>query len=362
LDGPLIDSDRNPREHALELSAAGGLLLAAALFELLFHRVGWVLGLYASLGADGPLHLAALAAGGRLAMNLVAVLALAISLPVLARVSFDGGFAPWLARMLLAGLATGALVVSSVSIFLALPAALVLGGYVFAAGGSVVALLMAAAGPLDGGRRRIAIGLALMVLLPAAELTARVLGLNDPGGSAAAAMRWSYLLAEVLIVAVPIFAFFSLNLGHLRELARRPHWPALGAAVAVLTVALAVVVRIGDPGHLSVVANRILGITIALPARPVLAVYLASLFLGALLVGLSVLPRSGRRPAPATRRTGLGLALLLIAGLQPGSPYLFSTMLLGALLVAHGLVEGAEAARPRVQEGGRGAGEGRDPQ
>jgi len=263
--------------------------------------------------------------------------------------------------VLLSGLATGGLVVSSVSVFLALPAALVLGGYVFATGGAVVALLMAAAGPLDGGRRRIAIGLSLVVLLPAVELTARATGLHDSSGSGAAAMRWSYLLAEVLIVAVPIFAFFTLNLGRLRELARRPHWPALGAAVAALTVALAVVFRVGDPGHLSVVANRILGITIALPARPVLAIYLTSLFLGALLVGVAVLPRGGRWPRPATRRTGLGLALLLIAGLQPSSPYLASTMLLGALLVAHGLFEGAKTPAPRVQDDGRGAKDERDP-
>jgi hypothetical protein len=361
LDGTASTPCRDLRENTLELTVAGGVLLAAALSELLFHRVGWVLGLYSSLGADDPLPLAALAAVGRLAVNLVAVLALAISLPVLARITFDHCFGPWPARVLLAGLATGGLVVSSVSIFLALPAALVLGGYVFAAGGAVVALLVAAAGSLDGGRRRIALGLALVVLLPAVELTARATGLHDSGGKGAAALRWSYLLAEVLIVAVPIFAFFTLNLGRLRQLARHPPWPALGAALVALAVALAAVVRIGDPGHLSVVANRILGITIALPARPVLAIYLTSLFLGALLVGVAVLPRGRRWPEPATRRTGLGLALMLIAGLQPSSPYLFSSMLLGALLVGHGLIEGANDPVSRVQDDGRGAKDERDP-
>ncbi len=102
-------------------------------------------------------------------------------------------------------------------------------------------------------------------------------------------------------------------------------------------MALFVIFHAGDPGYLSVVSNRILGITIALPSRPVLAIYLAALFFGTLTVGVAILPRGGAWPEPATRRTGLGLALLLAAGLQPSAPYLFSTMLLGALLVACGL-------------------------
>jgi hypothetical protein len=336
------------RETGLELTVAGGLLLAAVLFELLFHRAGWVLGLYSNPGTAGTWPVEALAAGGRLAVHLVAVLGLALLLPVLARSVFDHAFGPWVARALLAGLATGGLVVCAVSVLLALPAALVLGGYVFATGAAVVALLLAAAGPLDGGRRRIALGLSLVVLLPAAELAARATGLSVPGAESAAFLRWSYLLAEVLIVVIPIFAFFALHLGRLRELVRRPPLAALGAALAALATALAIVARTGDPGHLSVVSNRILGITIALPARPVLAVYLASLFFGALLVGIAVLPRAGRWPAAPTRRIGLGLALLLTSGLQPSSPYLFSTMLLGALLVARGLYQ--ESAG-----GGRGA-------
>lgn len=344
--------DGRPGEGTLELTVAGGLLLSAALFELLFHRAGWVLGLYATMGAEGPLALRALAGGGRLAVNLVAVLGLFVCLPVLARMVFDHGFGPWAARVVLAGLATGGMVISLVTVFLYLSPAMVLAGYVFAAAAAALALLIPAFSTADGGRRRIALGLALIIGLPAAELTARATGLTVPGSGGSAILSWSYLLAEVLIVVVPIFAFFSLNLGRLGELVRRPPLPVLGAALAAVALALAVIVRTGDPGYLSIVSNRILGITIAMHAWPALALYLAALFFGVLLVGLSLLPRGGRRPDPTTRRFGLGLALVLIAGLQPSAPYLFISMLLGALLAAHGLFEGDTKAASRVRAGG----------
>ena len=268
-----------------------------------------------------------------------------LTLPALARAVFDPRFGPWPARAAITGLAAGGLVVVSVSVFRALHPALVLGGYAFSVAAGVLTLVLAATRPLDGGRRRILISLALIQLLPAAELVARAFGIDGAQSDLAASFRWAYLLAEVLLVVVPTFAFFTLELGRLRSLLRRPPLLALGFALGALAVGVAVVVRTGDPGVLSIVADRALGITLAWQISGIVVLYLVSLFFGALLVGTLLFPGRSRAASASARRTGIGLVCLLAAGLQPSSPYLYSLSLFGALALATGLVDQAREER-----------------
>jgi hypothetical protein len=339
-------SDSRPetegRNGSLELSPAGWLLVVAVVWELLVHRLASELGLFASVGAEGPL--AWLADSGRLAMNATGIMALVLgSWVLIVRAIYNPRLAalPW--RLALMFATPVYVPVLAVSIVRPLSPWFVLLGYAAATVAAAVLALIGFSRRVDGGRRRIFLALALIVLLPAFSLISRLTGLIAEESDSSVFIRRAYLLAEVLLVVTPIYAFFALWYGRLRAFVRRPHLPALLVAVLSLGGGIAVVLRTG--GYLPVVAARAFGVFVAIPGPPVL--YLLSLFFGSLLVGSCLLPSRRWPPQPSQRRAGMGLLLILACGLQPTHPYQIAATLAGFALAVSGLLGERYAPAPR---------------
>jgi hypothetical protein len=333
----------------IELTVAGWFLIVAALWEIVFNRLAAALGLYANVGAEGLRGW--LADSGRLAMNSVGIMALLLLCVTLLRLSNNRAFArlPWRVVLMLSSPAY--LPVIFVSIFRPVMPFLILLGYLVAALSAFLIAVLIAVKPVGWSRRRIFLALGLVQLLPAFELVTRFTALVDPAGSVGVLPRRAYLIAEVLIAVLPTYAFFALGFGRLRAFARRPHVLALIGALLVLAAGIAAVVHTGARDYLSLTSYRTLGITIAIPGLFGLVVYLTGLFFGALLVGSLVLPSRRWPPTVASRRVGLGLGCIWIAGLQPTHPYQFAVMLLGFVFLARGFFDPAEAPLPAAAAG-----------
>ena len=84
------------------------------------------------------------------------------------------------------------------------------------------------------------------------------------------------------------------------------------------------------------------------PGTVGLAIYMVGLFFGALLAGSLILPSRRWPPNTASRRVGLGLVCVWIAGIQPIHPYQYALMVLGFVFLARGFFD----PPPRVAEGG----------
>ncbi len=141
------------------------------------------------------------------------------------------------------------------------------------------------------------------------------------------------------MITIPIIGFFTFFADSSRKLGsflRRPHLLALVAAVLVVAFGIAVVIRTNGEGEfLAMVAYMVLGVTMSVPGGPI--VYLVSLFFGTLLIGCLILPSKRWSPDENSRRIGLGLAFIWIAGLQPYRVYQFALMLTGFVILALGM-------------------------
>jgi hypothetical protein len=332
------------RTLPIELTLAGWFLIGAALWELLWNRLAAALGLYAGVGAEGALPW--LADSGRLAMNSVGIMALALLCVTLPRLSNNRAFArlPW--RVVLMLTSPLYLPVVFVSIFRPVSPLLILLGYLAASLSAFLIAMLAAFRRIGWRRRRIFIALGLIQLLPAFELTTRFTALIDPASAMGVLPRRAYLIAEVLSAVLPTFCFFSLGYGRLRAFLRRPHALASVTALLALGLGIAAVIYTDGRDFLSLTAYRTLGITIAIPGTFGLVIYLTGLFFGTLLVGTLLLPSRHWTPTVATRRVGLGLGAIWISGLQPTHPYQFALMLLGFVLLARGFFEPAPVDPP----------------
>lgn len=348
----------------LELTVAGWFLLAAALWELLSNRLAAALGLYAGLGAEGPRVW--LADSGELAMNSVGIMSLVLLCATLPRLANNRAFArlPW--RVVLMLTSPLYLPVIFVSIFRPVSEGLILLGYLAAALSAFLIAVLAAIRPIGSSSRRIFLALGLIELLPAIELAARYMALIDPASAAGVVTRRAYLFAEVLIAVLPVFCFFALGLGRLRAFVRRPHLLALIAAVLALGVAVWAAIHAEARDYLSLIAYRSLGITIAIPGTVGLAIYLVGLFFGTLLTGSLILPSRRWPPNTASRRVGLGLVCVWIAGIQPIHPYQYALMVLGFVFLARGFFDpppevagGGEPERESLLDRQRGSGDSR---
>jgi len=321
----------------IELTSAGWFLLAAAVWELLWNRLAPALGLFAGLGAEGPL--AWLADSGQLAMNSVGIMSMVLLCATLPRLANNRAFArlPW--RVVLMLTSPLYLPVIFVSIFRSVSQGLILLGYLAAALAAFLIAVLCAVRPIGSSRRRIFLALGLIQLLPAIEIATRYTGIIDPADSLGVVTRRAYLFAEVLLAVLPIFSFFALGFGRLREFARRPHLLALIAAAVALGIGVWAAVHTGARDYLSLSAYRALGVTIAIPGTAGLAVYLTGLFFGTLLTGSLILPSRRWPPNTASRRVGLGLVCVWISGIQPIHPYQFALTILGFVLLARGFFE-----------------------
>jgi hypothetical protein len=331
-------ADRPPtsaRRSPLDLSFAGWFLLFAGTWELLFNRLASSIGLYAGVGAVGS-WLSWLADSGRLAMNVVGILALVLLCVGLPRLANTQRFAPLPWRVLLMLSSPLYLPVICVAVFRPVSPWLVLAGYLATVISALLVAVLAAARDVGWAGRRVVVALALVQLLPALELTARVAEWFEPGGSLEILPPRFYLYGEVLMVITPVFCFFAFNHGRLRQLLRRPHLPALLLALATVGVGLATALYTGGGDFLSLVAFRTLGITVSVKGGAVL--YLISLFLGTLLIGTLILPTRRYPTDVRSKRVGLGLAFVWLTGIQPTNPYQFALMLFGFVMLARGMV------------------------
>jgi len=337
-----------PAALPIELTVAGWFLLAAAVWELLWNRLASALGLYAGLGAEGPLTW--LADSGQLAMNSVGIMSLVLLCAALPRLANNRAFArlPW--RVVLMLTSPLYLPVIFVSIFRPVSPGLILLGYLAAALSAFLVAVLSSVRKIGSSRRRIFLALGLIEILPAIEIATRYTGIVDPVDSFSVVARRAYLFAEVLMAVLPVFAFFALGFGRLRAFARQPHLLALIVAVLGLGVGIWAAVHTGDRDYLSLTAYRSLGITIAIPGTAGVAVYLVGLFFGTLLAGSLVLPSRRWPPTPSSRRVGTGLICIWIAGLQPIHPYQFALMMLGFVFLARGFFDPVTAAEAEQGE------------
>jgi hypothetical protein len=326
----------------IELTIAGWFLLAAAVWELLWNRLASALGLYAGLGAEGPLVW--LADSGQLAMNSVGIMSLVLLCATLPRLANNRAFArlPW--RVVLMLTSPLYLPVIFVSIFRPVSQGLILLGYLAAALSAFLIAVLCATRRIGSSRRRIFLALGLIEILPAIEIAARYTGMIDPTGSLGLVTRRAYLFAEVMLAVLPVFCFFALGFGRLRAFARQPHLLALITALLALGIGVWAAVHTGARDYLSLSAYRTLGITIAIPGVIGLVVYLAGLFFGTLLTGALILPSRRWPPSTSSQRVGLGLICVWAAGIQPIHPYQFALMILGFVFLARGFFDPVTAA------------------
>lgn len=334
----MTSSRENPVIRTMELTVAGWFLLVAAAWELLFNRLAHFLGVYSGVGTRGLLGW--LATSGNFAMVATGVMSIAMYWLTFARLINSRRFAGvwWRALLILISPVYQLVIMWSVVEPRIYPWLLFI-AYMGVVATSVFVSILAASRRIAPGRRRTVLALGIMIAMQAFGWTALdFLEVDRFGDIGAVAIR-AFLFAETLMVVLPILAFFTFFADSPRKLGaflRRPHLPALGMALAVTSVGIAVVARTGgDASFISQVAYLVLGVTVSVPGGPV--VYLISLFFGSLLVGCLLLPSGRWRPSDDSRRIGLGLAFIWMAGLQPYRVYQFALMLVGFLLLARGM-------------------------
>jgi hypothetical protein len=183
---------------------------------------------------------------------------------------------------------------------------------------------------IDSTKKRLVIALGAVQILAAAEHMFAYAGASED------VLRNSYLFSEVLLLVTPVFGFIILKPGRFLEFAKRP--PTLGLFFACTTACIATLIAIIMPskGLLQTIAYRTLGMTMPLPwSTPF---YIVALFLGALLIGTSILPSKRWPPTDHSRRIGLGLLAIWTSGIQPDKPYQFALAFLGFIYLSRGLI------------------------
>jgi hypothetical protein len=329
-------SEHKPDSAPVDIGVAGWFLLAAGIWELLFNRLASALGIYSKAGAEGFLGI--LATSGRFAMNTTGIMALCLSCAILPRLASNPQFASLSFRVVLMLTSPLYLPLICMAVFHPIDPLYVFLGYLITTAVAVMLAILTSTHRINGNARRLIFVLGLIEFLAAFELVCRFIVSFQPLGSWEIVPKRAYLLAEALFVAVPFFAFFALRPGRFASFVRRPHALGLLLAAAALAVAVAAVVEIKSGSVLSLIAYRVLGVTLSVPGKA--PIYVASLFLGTLLVGSLVLP-SKRWPLDArSRRIGIGLGCIWIAGIQPTHPYQFILMLTGFLYLARGFLDG----------------------
>lgn len=309
-------------------------MVGAGVWDLVFHRLARVLGYYNGAGASGIAS--AMATSGELAVNVAGVAALMIACVMLPRVAADPASGPRFFRFSLIIASSLCLPVICVSVFQIVSPRLVLVGYLSAVASVLLLASMIAIAKIGWKRRRVILALVLAEVFAAAELVLRIAAMAYPSYALTLAASRAYLLAEVLFTAVPIFAFFVFLPGGVVGFLRRPHLPAVAAAVIAALLAVGACLRAADPGVFSLVAFRSLQITLSIPGGAPL--YIASLFLGTLTAGSLILPSYKWPPSAASRRIGFGLVCIWTTGVQPTHPYQFALMLVGFLYLARALL------------------------
>ena len=317
---------------SVDLSLAGWFLLFAGVWELVFNRLASSLGVYSGVGATGFLSI--LASSGRLAMNSIGIMALIMTCIVLPRLAADRRFAVLPARVVLMLSVPFFLPVICVAVFRPVSEWLVLIAYLVATGTVALITVLVGMQKIGWRSRRVVVALGIIQILAATELITRFVVLYNPASSLNVLPRKAYLLAEVLYAVVPIVAFFVLKPGPIRSFVKRPPIWALVTAAAATAGALVVALYISDITLLRLIAFRTMGITLALPGG--IAFYLISIFFGTLTVGSMILPSRRWPPTPSSRRTGMGLIFIWIAGIQPTHPYLVVFMFVGFVYIARG--------------------------
>ena len=324
----------------LELSIAGWFILAAGIVELCLGRLASLLGVYLGVGVSGLR--AWLADAGAVAMYAAGIASLSVFLGVLPPILGDRRYPGAWWRGILILVSPIYLLVTALAVFAPrLSPWLVLGAYLAAVLMAAVLAGAAIALRIDGGVRRVILALAVANLLQVFGWTALDFFEVDRESALGATAIHSYLVAEAIWVVAPFAAFFGLVANTpARALAflRRPHLLGLLSGIAAAAVGVAMILRTAGQGpYLAQVAYLALGVTLSVPGAPWL--YVVSAFFAALTVGSLALP-SGREPSDApSRRLGMGLGLIWIAGLQPYRVFQFALMLLGFALVARGAAE-----------------------
>ncbi|MDJ0761810.1 MAG: hypothetical protein QNJ97_02380 [Myxococcota bacterium] len=314
--------------RAIDLSSAAWFLVIVGLWEIIFNRLAYSLGLYTNVGASGALSW--LATSGRFAMSAVATMTLVLACASLPRIASSTGFGPLPLRILIIFISPLYLPIICVAIFRPVSVGLIFYAYLAAAGSAAFLSVIVALRNIDSSRKRLILALGIVQLLAAFERLAANSDISE------AILQNAYLLAEVLFLVTPIFGFFILKSGYVWAFIKRPHLLGLVFACLVTGLAILLVAVMPSTGQLIGIAYRTLGITMAIPHGTPL--YLAAFFLGALIIGSSILPSRRWPPSPHTRRIGFGLFCIWSAGIQPSRPYLFALMLMGFIYLARGLV------------------------
>jgi len=314
----------------------------ACFVEILLGRVASILGVYGAIGVDSPLIV--LAQTGRVAMTSIGLTGIALTSALLLRLTLDDRFASRSTRFVLVFLSPLYLPLVMVAVFRPIAPAMTVIGYLVATFCALIVVGVVLRHRISGGAKRIALALGLVQLLTACEFL-----LGGIEGSWAIIPRRAYLYAEVLYAVTPLFALLMLYPGGGSFLSFIKRVPAL-AVLGALAIA-GVGVWIGtEPSIFSLLAFRGFGVTLSLPGQPY--IYEVGVFCGSLLIGSLIFPGRRWRPTNASRRLGIGLALIWFAGLQPTDPYLFLSMLLGFLYLARGLLdENLEGPIPMIAAG-----------
>jgi hypothetical protein len=332
------DAAKTPIDRIpVELSIAGWFALTAALVELCLGRLASLLGVYLGVGASGPLSW--LADLGELAMYAAGLTSLALVLVLLSSIIGNHRYPGAWWRAILILVSPVYLLVAGLAAFEPqLSSWLLLGAYLAAILTATLLAGVAIALPIGGGPRRVVLALGLANVLQAFGWTALDYFEADREGIVGAIAIRAYMAAEAIWVALPVVAFFSLFADSPRKAGaflRRPHVPALVAAVAVAAAASSVVTYASGKGaYLAQISYLTLGVTLSLPGAP--WIYVASIFFAALTAACLALETRRHPVDDGSRRLGFGLTFIWIAGLQPYRVFQFALMLLGFVLVVRG--------------------------
>lgn len=321
----------------VELSIAGWFALIAALVEICLGRLAALLGVYLGVGTSGPRAWAANV--GELAMYAAGLTSLALVLFVISSIIGNSRHpgAWWRAIVIL--VSPVYLLVAGLAAFEPqLSSWLLLAAYFAAVLTASILVGLAAALPIGGGPRRVVLALGAANLLQVFGWAALDYFEMDRESVVGIIGVRAYLAAEAIWVVTPVVAFFSLFADSARKLGgflRRPHVPALLAAVAV-TAAIGAVVAYawGQGAYLAQIAYLTSGLTLSVPGAP--WTYLVSAFFASLTAACLALPTRRYPGDEWTRRLGLGLAFIWLAGLQPYRVFQFALMLLGFAFLCRG--------------------------
>ena len=336
-------SDKQKAERAvpIELGIAGWFLLCAVIWEVIFNRLASSVGLYTGVGNTGLL--AWLANSGELALNCAGILAFFLILFTLTRLINSRLFPGLWWRTVLILVSPFYLLVIGWAIIYPVSTWLVAVGYMTAIWSAFFISILAMSRATSNGKRRLVFFLGLAFVLEVfAWIVVDYSGSDQSQKTLYVVASRAGLLAEVLIVASPIgafFVFFIGNLQSLRSFIKGPH--LLGLSTAILVVGFGFAVLFGyldTSAMLSKVTLKLFGVRHISHTIPFgLSIYMLSLFFGAFFVGCMILPSKKWKRDLNNRRIGIGFAIIWLAGLLPNHVYQFTLVLLGFILIAHSM-------------------------